>query len=338
MGARPLPQKPPMATPTVPIVATAAPFMLVVGLVVTAAAAWAGGATVALLQLGHRRMQVLLSFTGGVLLGVAFLHLLPHATAAFGGRVDAAAPWVLAGFFFMFLLERAFHGHAHHAADPDHGPVGGCDHGHDHAGDHGQGHSHAPGHAPVSRAPVSGRFAWCGAFAGLAVHSLADGAALAAATDPAAGSAGAIGGLATLVAILLHKPVDAGLIAALLIQSGATPVTRSRVNLVHALLVPIGALAFHWCLRGAGADRGDLLGAALGLAAGAFVCIAAADLLPEVEFHSHDRLLLSASLALGIAVATGITGIERVLATEARAARAVAEPAESAPAAAIPAS
>ena len=37
----------------------------------------------------------------------------------------------------------------------------------------------------------------------------------------------------------------------------------------------------------------------------------AADLLPEVEFHSHDRLLLSAALALGITIAWGITVVER---------------------------
>ena len=149
---------------------------LVVGLVLTTVAAYVGGASVAFLRLGHRRMQVLLSFTGGILLGVAFLHLLPHATRACGGRVDDAAPWVLAGFFLMFLLERAFHGHAHHAADPEHGPAGGCDHG-PHA-------AHLPGthhHHPVETGPIGrGGASWYGAFAGLAVHSLADGAALAA--------------------------------------------------------------------------------------------------------------------------------------------------------------
>ena len=278
---------------------------LFVGLLLTPAAAYAGGASVAFLRLGHRRMQVLLSFTGGILLGVAFLHLLPHATRACGGRVDDAAPWVLAGFFLMFLLERAFHGHAHHAADPEHGPAGGCDHG---ASD---GHSHD--HAPAT--PVSGRggAGWYGAFAGLAVHSLADGAALAAAMDLPAGRGGVLTGLAPLLAILLHKPVDSGLIAALMLKANASPRLQRMVNLAHALLVPLGAVLFLFFLPGAGSGRGEFLGAALGLAAGAFICIAAADLLPEVEFHSHDRLLLSASLALGITVAAGITVAERAI-------------------------
>jgi zinc and cadmium transporter len=49
----------------------------------------------------------------------------------------------------------------------------------------------------------------------------------------------------------------------------------------------------------------------MALAAGAFLCIAAADLLPEVQFHSHDRVLLTASLALGLVIAWGITVLER---------------------------
>ena len=289
--------------------------VLVGDLLLVAVAAWIGGASVTLLRLGHRRMQVLLSFTGGILLGVAFLHLLPHATRAMGGRVDDAVPWVLAGFFLMFLLERAFHGHAHHAVDPEHGPAGGCDHGHHH-------HPHHPPHAEVMQGAGSGHGRWCGAFAGLAVHSLADGAALAAAADMADGPGGLFAGLATFLAILLHKPIDAGLIAALMLKSGVSPAVRRGVNLAHALLVPLGALLFVACLGEAGRDRVTVLGAALAIAAGAFICIAAADLLPEVEFHSHDRLLLSASLALGITVAGAITTIEREFAAQGRGSRA----------------
>ena len=44
-------------------------------------------------------------------------------------------------------------------------------------------------------------------------------------------------------------------------------------------------------------------GAALAFAAGVFLCIALADLLPEVEYHAHDRLKLSAALLAGVALA-----------------------------------
>jgi len=293
--------------------ATVIAIPLLMGLLLTAAAAWAGGASVAVLRLGHRRMQVLLSFTGGILLGVAFLHLLPHAATAFGGRVDEVSPWLIGGFFLMFLLERAFHGHAHHAADPEHGPPVGCDHGHEPHDGHGSatGHDRHPGTRPG--------WEWCGAFAGLAVHSLADGAALAAAMDVPVAGGSLVTGLATLLAILLHKPIDAALIAALMLKAGSPAKTRRIVNAAHALLVPLGAALFLVMLRGVGDERGVILGAAMGLATGAFVCIAAADLLPEVEFHSHDRLLLSATLALGITVAAGITALDREFAVRGRA-------------------
>jgi len=54
-----------------------------------------------------------------------------------------------------------------------------------------------------------------------------------------------------------------------------------------------------------------VLGIAMAVAAGAFICIAAADLLPEVQFHSHDRVLLTTALALGLALAWGITVLEK---------------------------
>ena len=109
---------PPLATITLQPTAVAS---LVGYLLLIAAAAYAGGSSVAFLSLGHRRMQVLLSLTGGVMLGVGLLHLLPHAYLELSRQLDTTMAWVLAGFFFMFLLERAFHGHAHHSADGSHG-------------------------------------------------------------------------------------------------------------------------------------------------------------------------------------------------------------------------
>lgn len=267
-------------------------------LVLIAAAAYAGGSSVAFLSLGHRRMQVLLSLTGGVMLGVGLLHLLPHAYLELSRQLDTTMAWVLAGFFLMFLLERAFHGHAHHSADGSHG----CSHGHDHAGH--------PEHAHGTAA--SGPWAWCGAFAGLALHSLADGAALAASVgaDGDHGT-GLLAGFATFLAVVLHKPFDSAIIATLMANAGATPRTRRIVNVAYALVVPLGAMLFLASLRVFGGNQNAALGAALAMAAGAFLCIAAADLLPEVEFHSHDRLLLTAALTLGIAIAWGIVVMER---------------------------
>lgn len=291
-----------MTIPVVALFAALPPAMpLMVYLALIAAAAVAGGSTIALVSLGHRTTQVLLSFTGGVLLGVGMLHLLPHAATELGGDVDATMGWALAGFFAMFLLERAFHGHAHHAAESA------CGH-----EDH-RGHHH---HAPPADSPRGGRgrgpWAWCGAFAGLALHSLADGAALAASVNAdAAHGAGPLAGVATFLAILLHKPLDAAIIATLMVEAGASRRVRLAVNLAYAAVVPLGACFFLASLSLFGGRQDAALGIALAVAGGAFICIAAADLLPEVQFHAHDRILLTTSLVLGLALAWGITLAER---------------------------
>lgn len=276
-------------------------------LLLIAAAAFAGGATMAFFSLGHRRMQVLLSLTAGVMLGVGLLHLLPHAFYELGHDIDMTAAWVLAGFFLMFLLERAFHGHAHHTADGDLATQAA---GHDHEEGHHH-HDHAHAHAPHG-ATRPARWAWLGAFAGLSLHSLADGAALAASINAdATHGAGLLAGFATFLAVLLHKPFDAGIIATLMVNADATPRLRLIVNALYAAIVPMGAICFLASLKLFGDHQGDLLGIALAMAAGAFLCIAAADLLPEVQFHSHDRVLLTVSLAIGLAIAWGITTMEQ---------------------------
>jgi zinc and cadmium transporter len=281
---------------TVPSAAALGVYLLLIAL-----AAIAGGSSVAFLSLGHRTMQVLLSFTGGVLLGVGMLHLLPHAALELDGDIDSTMGWALAGFVAMFLLERAFHGHAHHAGDSA------CDHT---LADHQHGH-----HQHCHRSPAAstrGPWAWCGAFAGLALHSLADGAALAASVGAdAAHGAGPLAGVATFLAILLHKPLDAAIIAALMTEAGASRGLRLAATIAYALVVPLGAISFLVSLPLFGGGQTAVLGVALALAGGAFVCIAAADLLPEVQFHTHDRLLLTTALALGLAMAWGITMAER---------------------------
>lgn len=52
------------------------------------------------------------------------------------------------------------------------------------------------------------------------------------------------------------------------------------------------------------------VGCALGFSAGVFLCISLGDLLPEVQFHKHDRVVLSIALLLGVAAAYAIGFIE----------------------------
>jgi zinc transporter ZupT len=54
-------------------------------------------------------LRFFVSFGAGVLLGAAFLHMLPHA---FEGTGEASGLWLLSGFLFMYLLEVTTFSHA----------------------------------------------------------------------------------------------------------------------------------------------------------------------------------------------------------------------------------
>jgi zinc and cadmium transporter len=85
--------------------------------------------------------------------------------------------------------------------------------------------------------------------------------------------------------------------------SGCSRASRHAFNILFALVTPFGALLFY-----AGASRffgvnSAFLGSALAFCAGTFLCVACADLLPELQFHSHDRLKLSVALVAGLLIA-----------------------------------
>ena len=72
----------------------------------------AGGRLSSLLRMTHLRTQLLMSGVGGLMLGIAMLHLLPHATETLGSP-SRAGLGALAGLAAMFLLIRLFHTHDH---------------------------------------------------------------------------------------------------------------------------------------------------------------------------------------------------------------------------------
>ncbi len=61
-----------------------------------------------------------------------------------------------------------------------------------------------------------------------------------------------------------------------------------------------------------GVEREDetVVAAVLAFSAGAFICIALSDLLPEVHFHSHDKTKLTLAFMLGIILAYAIGSVE----------------------------
>jgi zinc and cadmium transporter len=141
------------------------------------------------------------------------------------------------------------------------------------------------------------------------VHTVIDGIALGAAVG-GGGHAGAFLGAGVFLAVMLHKPLDAMSITALMQTGGWSRVATGRVNLAFAVLCPLAAILFYLGLDSLSGDAAPVLAAALAFAAGAFVCIALSDLLPEVHFHSHDRFKLTVVFLAGIALAWLIGGFE----------------------------
>ena len=270
-----------------------------------AVASFGGGSVPALLRLTHTRMQVIMSFVGGFVLTVALLHLLPHAALEMGS-LDWAVWAALAGLLTMFFLIRIFHVHQHAPVDVDGGEAGAHDHSHD---------------ACLLHAyPVDGercathrhRYSWVGLFVGLGLHTLLDGVAIAASVTAEARypEASNLLGLGTFLAVLLHKPMDAMTITSVMAAGNWSRESRQLVNLAFALTSITGATAFCLGLSHFTEQQHLIVGLALGFSAGIFLCIALADILPEVQFHAHDRLKLSSALVFGVVLASALGILE----------------------------
>ena len=219
----------------------------------------------------HKRMQLAMSCIGGVMAGVAVLDLLPEALEF--GATKMVMLWLLGGFLAIFLLERFLPSHCHAIAEDNHLQT--CNHEH--------------------------TLTWVGTYAGLTLHSMLAGVALAAAWS-AGGFEIALG---VFVAIVLHKPFD-GLTLVAMMRIAKVGKTKTKIaNVVFSLGVPIGVLLF---------QIGDevshqAIAAALAFSAGMFLCISLSDLLPELQFHGHDRFSLTFALILGLSIAWGISSL-----------------------------
>ena len=252
-----------------------------------------GGSLPTFFKLTHQRIQMILSLVSGVMLGVAFLHLLPHAILLLN-NISIAMGICLLGLLFMFFMVRIFHFHQHE-------PVLEVDRNHSHDS------SADGGHCSLSD-DHHGRmdFSWLGLCFGLTIHTLIDGIALASTVTSATSDTWYPVGLGVFLAIVLHKPLDALSITSLMAAKGWPHTRQMTVNVIFALMCPIGAIVFTLTVNQFVEAREMILGAALAFSAGIFLCISLGDLLPEVHFHSHDRMKLSAMLIIGILIALGI--------------------------------
>jgi zinc and cadmium transporter len=281
------------------------------------AASVGGGWLPSIFHLTHTRMQTTISFVGGLMLGIAVFHLLPHSVHG-NNSIDNAVWWMMAGILTMFLLIRCFHFHHHgplEISTAQEDPCAGHDvHDHDHDHDHGMKHDHAAA-PPVIAQPYchhAHQLSWVGIAIGLSLHTLIDGIALAASVEADARYPSQVTfyGFATFLAIILHKPLDAVSITSLMAGSGWTSQARFFVNLIFSTMCPIGVGLFMLGIWQFSGMQDVVVCSVLAFSAGVFLCIALSDLLPEMEFHSHNRFRLTVALTAGVLLAYGITFLE----------------------------
>jgi zinc and cadmium transporter len=139
------------------------------------------------------------------------------------------------------------------------------------------------------------------AFLGLSIHGLTDGIAM--------GSSMMIPLLGSVVflSLIAHKAPAAFSLTTILKKGNYSNIKIIIMNLIFALLMPIGALLTFTIFKGKEIN----IGAALSFSAGTFLYISISDLLPEVHRLSKDRYKIFLSFLIGLSIMVILTTIEK---------------------------
>ncbi|HEY0300630.1 MAG TPA: ZIP family metal transporter [Rhizomicrobium sp.] len=218
------------------------------------------------------RLHLILGFSAGAVVGVAFFDLLPEAIRLSGSGPETTMMYVAGGFLFYLLLDRLA---LLHAA------------GHDH--DNGHGHGHAHGHG----APRSA----LGALT-LVAHSVFDGLAIGFAFQ----ISGTVG-IAVAIAVLTHDFSDGINTMNVVLKSGGTRADGLRWLLADSLAPAVGiGLAYFLHLPQ------EAFATVLAVFAGLFLYLGASDLVPE-SHHAHPKFLTTAMTVLGAALVYAVNAV-----------------------------
>lgn len=219
----------------------------------------------------HRRLLPhLISFAVGALLGAAFLALLPHAMEIAGpDKMHDVGLTFVVGILLFFVLEklviwRHCHSHDCEVHIPEHD------------------------HRPERSAGVL-------VLVGDGLHNLIDGILIAAAF-----LADFHLGVVTALAVAAHEiPQEVGDVA-ILLQSGMSRAKAFLFNILASLTSVLGGIAAYFALESAEAAQPYVLA----VAAGSFVYIAVADLIPGLHrrLDPHSGVQQFVLIVLGLAM------------------------------------
>ena len=218
-------------------------------------------------SLGAHRVNVLISYAIGALLGAAFLEILPHALEH--GEPHRMTLVVLLGILAFFVLEKLVlwrHCHHHHCeAHEAHAP----------AHDHGR----------------SGLLI----LVGDTFHNFVDGILIAAAFMENTEL-----GIVTALAIIAHEiPQEVGDFL-ILLHSGYSRAKALAFNLLSSLATLVGAMLAYFALS----ELNGWIPYLLGLAAASMIYVAVADLIPGLHKRTELRATLQQVLLIGLGVAS----------------------------------
>ena len=216
------------------------------------------------------RLHLILGFSAGAVVGVAFFDLLPEAMQLAAGLPATTMLYLAGGFLFYLLLDRLALLHA-------------AGHDHDDGDDHGHGHAH----------PRSA----LGAIT-LVAHSMFDGLAIGFAFQISTTV-----GVAVAIAVLTHDFSDGINTMNVVLKNGGTRADGMRWLLADSIAPGVGiGLAFLVHLPPA------VFGMVLAVFAGLFLYLGASDLVPE-SHHAHPKFLTTAMTVLGAALVYAVNAV-----------------------------
>lgn len=217
-----------------------------------------GGLVPLVRRWSHSQLELLISLSAGIILGVVFFDLLPEAASITPHFFTA----VLVGFTLLLALEKFVLIHPHETDE------------------------------------LADRRSGIAAYIGISLHSLLDGVAL--------GSSAMIPTIGPVVlwAIAAHKIPNTFSLVSILLYFGFSRRGTLLLLLLFSLLTPLGGALALLALRNASSD---LLGLAIGVAAGTFLFIATSDLLPHAHAHHHGRYRKLAAVLGGVVVSALIS-------------------------------
>ena len=210
-----------------------------------------------------RSVGLIIAVGAGIRIGAAYFDLIPESVDKLGGSINAAMIFTAVGFLAFYAIEKLTTLHVGHETASE------LDH-------------ELAGHRHVGIIAASG----------MTFHSFLDGVALAAALAVGGGL-----GLVIAAVVIIHRFSD-GIGIVSLLRASRTPMSEAYRWVSLVAIAPVVGVAIGLALPIPDA----VLGAMLGIFAGFFLYIGAAELLPEAHRSDRSRWIVIGTLAGVVAI------------------------------------